>query len=87
MSDLPTLGSKPIFIFDAGYTQAFDYDANDNVIYQGWAVPTVANKANPVWRIAKFTYDVNDNVTDVQWADGLDLFKNIWNNRTGLTYL
>jgi hypothetical protein len=87
MSDLPTLGSKPIFIFDAGYTQAFEYDASGNVIYQGWAVPTLANKANAVWRICKFTYDASGNVTDIQWANGNDLFNKVWNDRPSLTYL
>ena len=77
---------RPSLTLDAGYTQAFDYDGNNNVIYQGWAEPSIAVKANAVWRIAKLTYNVSNLVTDITWADGNEAFDNIWNDRAGLSY-
>jgi len=86
MAQLPQLTQSPYLHLDAGYTQAFDYDANSNAIYVGWAVPMTANKANPVWRIAQYTYDASNRVTDIKWANGVETFVNIWNNRASLTY-
>ena len=67
------------------FTNALDYDANGNLIFQGIAKISTAQTA-PGWKIKKFTYDVNNNLTDVQYADGNDNFDNIWNNRATHTY-
>lgn len=85
MAEKPQIGQSPYLHLDAGYTQAFDYDASHHVIYQGWAVPATANKASALWRIAKFTYS-GDDVTDIQWAGGGEQFAWIWNNRAALSY-
>jgi hypothetical protein len=86
MAEKPQLGQSPYLHLDAGYTQSFDYDGNGNAIYQGWTVPYTANKASALWRICRFTYDGNNRVTDIQWADGNEMFDNVWNNRVSLTY-
>lgn len=85
MAERPQLAQSPYLLLDAGYTQALDYDGSNRVIYQGWAVPRTANKANAVWRVCRLTYS-GDNVTDIEWADGNESFDNIWNDRASLSY-
>lgn len=85
MAEKPQVGMSPALHLDAGYTQAFDY-TGDDCIYQGWAVPMTANKASALWRICRLTYDASHHVTDIQWADGNEMFDNIWDNRVSLTY-
>ncbi len=67
------------------YKTAYEYDANDNPIYIGEALPGTA-KLESKWRIKKLTYDANDNVTDIETASGTYLFNNKWENRTGYEY-
>lgn len=86
MAEKPQLAQSPYLHLDAGYTQSIDYDVNSNAIYQGWAVPIAANKANAVWRICHLTYDASNRCTDIQWADGNENFDNIWNDRVSLSY-
>lgn len=86
MANLPQIAQSPYLHLDAGYTQAIDYDANGNAIYQGWAVPLTADKSASVWRICRLTVDVNGRTTDIEWANGQETFINIWNNRVSLTY-
>ena len=63
---------------------SLDYDIDNNLIYQGRAVPG-SSKAAAVWQIRKFTY-VGTNLVDIQWADGDTNFDNIWNNRAIINY-
>ena len=86
MAEKPALAQSPYLHLDAGYTQAIDYDANGNAIYQGWAVPITADKALPVWRICRLTVDANNRTTDIQWAGADEKFNNVWNDRASLTY-
>ena len=58
---------------------------NDNLIYKGEAY-VGSSSANPVWRIRRLTIS-NDGDVIEEWADGNDNFDNIWNDRTGLTYI
>lgn len=53
-----------------------DYDANDNAIYQGWAVPGTATSA-PRWLMVKRTYDGSNRVTYMQ-----TIINGVWDNRT-----
>lgn len=85
MSSLPTIGQKPKFYVDGPYTVAISYvSGTSNAEYIGTAI-TGSSKAAAVWQIKKLTYSTND-VTDIQWADGNELFDNTWNSRTGYTY-
>jgi len=58
---------------------------NDNLIYKGEAY-VGSSSANPVWRIHRLTIGNDGDVTD-EYADGDANFDNIWNDRTGLTYI
>jgi len=85
---VPALVSGQIPIQDKGvenlYTNAYDYDGSNNLIYLGRAAGG-SSKASAVWQIKKFTYS-GSNLTDTQWADGDQAFDNIWNDRAGLSY-
>ena len=67
------------------YKTTFEYDANDNPVYIGEALPGTS-KSESRWRIKKLTYDINDNVTDIETASGTYLFNNKWDNRTSYEY-
>lgn len=90
MAEKPQLAMSPYLHLEAGYTQAIEYTAAGSELYHGWAVPSTADKAAAVWRICKGTYSTDasgvEHLTDVQWANGQETFKNIWNNRTLITY-
>lgn len=68
----------------SGDNYAEIYDTTDGtVIYVGMAAKSAA-AASAVWRIQK--YSVSGAVITMTWADGNDLFDNVWNNRSSLTY-
>lgn len=60
------------------------YDSNNNVEYEGWAIPGSAT-SDAVWMICKHAYDASNNLITTQWADGAN-FTQIFDNRTSLTY-
>lgn len=86
MAERPQRAQSPYLVLDGAFTQAFDYDGNGNVIYQGWAVPKNATKSEADWRICKMTYNGSNQITDIQWADGNEEFDNVWNDRASLSY-
>jgi len=67
------------------YTQALQYDGNNNPIYIGQAIHG-ASKAAPVWQIRKLTFDASNNVTDIQFASGSASFGAVWDDRATLAY-
>lgn len=67
------------------YKTAYEYDASDNPIYIGTALPGTA-KSDSKWLIKKLTYDISDNVIDIEMASGTYLFNNSWDNRTSYEY-
>lgn len=67
------------------YTTKIEYDASNNPIYIGDAVPGTLTSTS-VWRIKKLTYDASNNPTDIQWADGNTNFDKIYDNRATYTY-
>ncbi len=74
--------------FGSPFTQAFDNTGGSGgtlVKYVGRSYPG-ASKASAVWQIYLVTYDGNDQVTDIQWAGGNTDFRNVWNNRSSLSY-
>lgn len=62
-------------------SQVFDYDANGLTTYQGWAKRKGASTAAAIWKIKKFVYNTAGGVTSMQWADGNEIYDNIWDNR------
>jgi len=68
---------------DARYTIACDY-SGDNLIYFGRALPG-SSKASSLWQVRKLTYS-GALLTDIQWADGDQLYDNVWDNRAGFSY-
>ncbi len=64
-------------------------DDEGGASYKGWAAPG-SLETDPVWRIRKrvLAVDANGNL-DYQdlWADGDDLFDNIWANHLTLNYV
>jgi hypothetical protein len=67
------------------------YDANDNPLYEGWAVRKGADTAVAVWRIKRYTWTAGTGgeqvMTEEAYANGNELFDNIWDNRAILTYV
>lgn len=66
-------------------TQTFDYDANNNLLYIGKATIGTAKSA-ALWQIKKLLYDANNNLTDIAYANGLETYESIWNNRAAYSY-
>ena len=66
-------------------------DANDNPLYEGWAIRKGANTASAVWKIKKYFWDTGVGGAQVfieeAWADGNELFDNVWDDRATITYL
>jgi hypothetical protein len=79
-------GQKPVATETVShYTTKITYSSG-NMEYLGKA-DIGANTATSVWQIKKMVYDVDGNLTDIQFADGDDVFDNIWDNRESLSYL
>jgi hypothetical protein len=57
--------------------------ASATVTYLGEAKPGTATTAT-FWRIRKIT--VSGAITTIAFAEGNDLFDNVWDDRAGLTY-
>lgn len=72
------------FATDLLLKQAFAYTGTNLTEYIGYALPG-SSKAAPVWLIKKLTYSGNL-ITDIQFANGLIAFDQVWDSRTGLTY-
>jgi len=69
----------------AEYTMAIQYDAFNNPIYVGEAMPGTAQTSKG-WRIKFITYDAFNNATNVQWASGTSDFTKVWNDRATYPY-
>jgi YD repeat-containing protein len=67
------------------YVTNLDYDSYGNLIYMGKAIIGSTTNASS-WQIKKLTYDALNNLTKISWAGGNESFKNIWDNRTTLSY-
>jgi len=75
-------GPSATAVFE-NYAVQFDYSAAGTV-YIGTAPSGSATSAS-VWQIKKLTY--SSTAALVQFANGLDAFDQIWDNRTSLTYV
>ena len=54
-----------------------------SIIYIGLA-PMHSITSDPIWAIKRLS--ISGGAIGVQWADGNDLFDNVWDNRAALTY-
>lgn len=63
----------------------FEYDVNDNVVYQGWARAGTASSAEG-WRIVYYTYDGNNNVLTKTFAKGNSNLVHVWDDRATYNY-
>jgi hypothetical protein len=66
------------------------YDANDNPLYEGWAIRTGADTSQAVWKMVKYIWVAGTSeqtMVEEAWADGNHLYDNIWDNRAALTYI
>ena len=64
--------------------KAYAYDANNNLIYEGWAMPGIATSASS-WAIKKNVFN-GANLVQEMWANGDTNMDNIWDNRGSLVY-
>lgn len=67
------------------FTMKFDYDANGNQIYVGWA-QTGSLSSDSTWRIMQQTFNASNQVTDIKWPNGSTGFGLVWDNRASYTY-
>jgi len=68
--------------FDNNYSVKLD-EVSSTLLYVGEAA-IGADPAAAVWRIRKL--DTSATVLSVLWADGNQLFDNVWNSRSSLSY-
>lgn len=59
---------------------------SDTITYEGFAVRKGASTASAIWKIKKITFDADENFTSEKFADSNELYDNIWDNHTTLTY-
>lgn len=66
------------------YEVRVDTTSTANIVYVGKTAVGKAGTDTAAWQISKI--DITSGVI-IEWADGDDLFDNIWDNRTTLTYV
>ena len=76
----------PFFQGATNFTMKFDFDANGNMIYCGWAQVGSAS-SDSAWRIMQQTFNGSNQMTDLKWCNGSTGFGFVWDNRaTAYTY-
>ena len=64
--------------------KALRYDADSATVQYVGEAPISSSESSAVWKIYRMTYS-GDSIT-IEWADGDDLFNNVWANRASLSY-
>lgn len=75
-------GTEVVSVTPDGYATQLD-EASATVTYVGKAQPGTATSA-ATWQIFRMTKSGGD--LAIEYADGDDLFDNVWNNRASLSY-
>jgi len=75
------LQTKGITFKENYYRSKFDWDANGNPIYVGYA-PRGLDTSSAEWIISKIVWDANGNPTDIL----MSVPGQIWDNRTSVVY-
>ena len=69
------------------YAIRVEYDASNNPIYVGKAVPEPnLSTSDTVWQITHYTYDASNNMVAQRWAEGSHEFRFRWSQRASYTY-
>lgn len=76
----------PVYSRNMGLKYRAEFDANNYVIYEGWALNPKALTTDLSWQIVKHTYDSSGNLTQSNWANSSDDFSFAWDSRTSYTY-
>lgn len=63
-----------------------EFNATNQVVYEGWSIYPNALTSEAKWQIAYNTYDASGNLTQTDWADGTDSFEKVWDNRALYSY-
>ena len=61
-----------------------DYEGGSNIIYLGKAESGSTTDSSS-WQIQKFIYS-NNNLTGISYADGVDIFIKVWDDRASYAY-
>ena len=69
--------------FNAITTIMYVDEPDANTTYQGWAVGSTATSAAN-WMIRRVSK--SGSITSILWADGDQLYNNIWDDRASLSY-
>ena len=80
------MNETPVFSRNMGMKYRAEFDSDDYVIYEGWALNPKAATTDTIWQICKHTYDSNGNLTETNWADGSDDFSFAWDSRSDYSY-
>ena len=67
------------------YNKEVDFDDVNDYIYKGYAAVGSAKSA-AVWRIERIEFVGVDGDVTVRYANDIDTFTHIWDNRTSFTY-
>lgn len=65
---------------------ALIYDGEDATYNYVGEAATGSATSSAVWKIYRITNSGTASITK-RWADGNDLFDNVWDNRASLTYI
>lgn len=60
-------------------------EVSTNLVFIGYALNTGSDITLPIWKIRKF--EKTGSVWEMTWADGDELYDNIWTNRNFLIYI
>jgi hypothetical protein len=67
------------------------YDADDHPLYEGRALRIGADTTDAIWKIKKYVWASGSGgkwvMTAELWADGNQLYDNIWDNAALLIYV
>ena len=79
------LAPLAIAVADGEWAVRMEYDASDNPIYIGKALPGTAGTAS-AWQLKYLTYDASGNCIAIQYAGGTEDFLFKWTLRASYTY-
>lgn len=60
------------------------YDGDSDTVQYIGEAPFGSSESDAIWRIQRLTYTGGS--IALEWADGNDLFDNVWANRAALSY-
>lgn len=79
-----TVYARKSLPWDIFLKKRFENNASGQVIYVGFALPGTAT-SSAAWAIKKLTYD-GFYITQEDWADGVNTFTKVWDDRATYTY-